>query len=291
MRQLPKSLHMRAVKVHLPFLATIAFAAMALPMPSAYADMTAWQGDARAGVRIVSGGTKTDGPPMLRAGVEIRLAHGWKTYWRYPGDSGVPPHFDFAKSENVKSVQLAWPAPERFAEPDGIIIGYRDNVLFPLSIEPKDAAKPVVLRVTLDYAICEKVCIPVQARGELTIKSGATAGSAIAKAENTVPRVQALGADASLSVKAIHRDDAAKPARVLVDVAAPEGGPVAIFAEGPSADWALPVPDKVDGAPAGLQRFSFALDGLPPGASASGAMLKVTAVAGPEAIETTFRLD
>ena len=279
-------------KIRLPFLATIALAAMVVPTCSAFADVSAWDGDARAGVRIVSGGTKAaDGPPMLRAGVEIRLAPGWKTYWRYPGDSGVPPHFDFAKSENVKSVQLSWPAPERFAEADGIIIGYRNNVLFPLSIEPKDAARPVVLRVTLDYAICEKVCIPVQAKGELTIKGGATAGSDIAKAEKTVPRAQALGADAKLSVKAIHRDDGAKPARVLLDIAAPNGSPLAVFAEGPSADWALPVPDKVDGAPAGLQRFAFALDGLPPGATPKGATIKVTAVAGPDAIETTFRLD
>lgn len=254
--------------------------------------MTAWQGDARAGIRIISGGTSPEnGPPALRAGVEIRLAPGWKTYWRYPGDSGVPPHFDFTKSENVKSVQLAWPAPERFTDVDGSFIGYRDNVLFPLSIEPKDAAKPAILRLTLDYAICEKVCIPVQARSELTIKAGATAGSEIAEAQKTVPRAQPLGADAALSLKAIHRDNAAKPARVLLDIAAPAGRPLAVFAEGPSADWALPVPDKVDGAPAGQQRFAFALDGLPPGADASGATLKVTAVAGTDAIETTFRLD
>jgi DsbC/DsbD-like thiol-disulfide interchange protein len=164
-------------------------------------------------------------------------------------------------------------------------------VLFPLKIEPKDPAKPVILRLTLDYAICEKVCIPVQAKGELTVKGGATAGSEIAKAEKTVPRAQALGADAPLSVKAVHRDNGAKPARVLVDIAAPNGNPVTVFAEGPSTDWALPVPDKVDGAPAGLQRFAFALDGLPPGVTAAGATLKLTAVAGTDAIETTFRLD
>lgn len=286
---------MRAATICLPVAATISLAAITIgfaPMPSAHADMTAWHGDARAGMRIVAGGTKVEnGPSMLRAGVEIRLAPGWKTYWRYPGDSGVPPHFDFAKSENLKSVQLAWPAPERFSDSEGSFIGYRDNVLFPLSIEPEDAAKPVILRLTLDYAICEKVCIPVQAKGELTIKGGATKGSEIAKAEKTVPRAQLLGADAPLSVKAVHRDNGAKPPRVLVDIVAPNGSPVSVFAEGPSADWALPVPDKVDGAPAGLQRFAFALDGLPPGASASGATLKVTAVAGTDAIETTFRLD
>ncbi len=286
---------MRIATIRLPVAATISLAAITIglaPMPQARADMSAWHGDTRAAMRVVAGGTKVaDGASALRAGVEIRLAPGWKTYWRYPGDSGVPPHFDFDKSENLKSVQVAWPAPQRFTDADGSFIGYRDNVLFPLSIEPKDAGKPVVLRLTLDYAICEKVCIPVQARGELTIKGGANADSIIAKAEQAVPRAQPLGADAKLSVKAVHRDNGAKPARVLVDIAAPDGSPVAVFAEGPTADWALPVPDKVEGAPAGLQRFAFALDGLPPGANASGATLKVTAVAGPDAIETTFRLD
>jgi hypothetical protein len=100
-----------------------------------------------------------------------------------------------------------------------------------------------------------------------------------------------FGADAAFSVKAFRRDDAAKPARVLVDIAAPAGSPLAVFAEGPTADWALPVPDKVDGAPAGMQRFAFALDGLPPGATDRGATIKLTAVAGKDAIETTFRLD
>lgn len=286
---------MRIATIRLPVAATISLAAITIglaPMPQARADMSAWHGDTRAAMRVVAGGTKVaDGASALRAGVEIRLAPGWKTYWRYPGDSGVPPHFDFDKSENLKSVRVAWPAPQRFTDADGSFIGYRDNVLFPLSIEPKDAGKPVVLRLTLDYAICEKVCIPVQARGELTIKGGANADSIIAKAEQAVPRAQPLGADAKLSVKAVHRDNGAKPARVLVDIAAPDGSPVAVFAEGPTADWALPVPDKVEGAPAGLQRFAFALDGLPPGANASGATLKVTAVAGPDAIETTFRLD
>lgn len=270
----------------------IVLAAAIFPVSAAYSDTSAWDGDARTGVRVVAGGTKVeDGRTVLRAGVEIRLAPGWKTYWRYPGDSGVPPHFDFVKSENVKSVQVSWPAPERMADADGVIIGYRNNVVFPLHVVPKDPNAPVVLRLAIDYAICEKVCIPVQARAELTIKSGGASEPAIVAAEKAVPRAQKLGADAPLSIKAIHRDDATKPAKVFVDLAAPAGMPVAVFAEGPSQDWALPVPDKVDGAPAGLQRFAFALDGLPPGASSKGAEIRLTAVAGEQAIETTFRLD
>lgn len=283
---------MRFDKIRITVAATIALAATALPTASARADTSAWDGDARAGVRLISGGTKAEaGQPAMRAGVEIRLAPGWKTYWRYPGDSGVPPSFDFAKSENVKSVRVSWPAPERMVEADGVIIGYRNNVLFPLAVEPNDPSKPVVLRLALDYAICEKVCIPAQAKAELTLNPSGSAEPSIAAAEKSVPRAQPVGAGAPLSVKAITRDDSRKPARVLVDIAAPSGIPVSVFAEGPSDDWALPVPDKVDGAPAGLQRFAFALDGLPPGATDKGATLKVTAVAGPEAIETSFRLD
>lgn len=283
---------MRSAPIRLPIAATIAVAALVLPVSVALADGSAWQGDQRAGVRLVSADKKADETrSIVRAGVEIRLAPGWKTYWRYPGDSGIPPHFDFKNSENVKAVQVAWPAPERFAEADGVIIGYRKSVLFPLTIEPKDTTQPVVLRLVLDYAICEKVCIPVHAKAELTIKAGGTAEAAIAAAEKTVPRALPLGTDAALSVKAVRHDDSVKPARVLVDIAAPGSDPAVVFAEGPTPDWALPVPEKIEGAPAGLQRFAFALDGLPPGATAKGAAIRLTAVAGNDAIETTIRLD
>jgi DsbC/DsbD-like thiol-disulfide interchange protein len=270
----------------------IVLAAAILPVSAAISANSDWDGDKRAGVRLVSGGTKVeDGRKVVQAGVEIRLAPGWKTYWRYPGDSGVPPHFNFEKSDNVKSVQVAWPAPERMTEADGTIIGFRNGVVFPLAIEPKDASAPVVLRLAMDYAICEKVCIPVQAKAELTIKGAGNAEPAIAAAEKTVPKKLAFAADAPLSIKTVRRDDTSKPAKIVVDIAAPEGQAVSVFAEGPTTDWALPVPDKADGAPAGLQRYVFALDGLPPGASPSGAEIRLTAVAGDEAIETTFRLD
>jgi hypothetical protein len=64
-----------------------------------------------------------------------------------------------------------------------------------------------------------------------------------------------------------------------------------LFAEGPTAQWALPLPEPVAGAPAGLQRFAFVLDGLPPGEKASGATLRLTAVSGEKAVEVAFRLD
>ena len=76
-----------------------------------------------------------------RAGIEIRLAPGWKTYWRYPGDSGIPPRFDFSHSTNVKSVTVRYPAPQRLTDESGTSIGYKHGVVFPLEIVPQDAAQ------------------------------------------------------------------------------------------------------------------------------------------------------
>jgi hypothetical protein len=77
--------------------------------------------------------------------------------------------------------------------------------------------------------------------------------------------------------------------RIFVDVAG--NSPIDLFAEGPSPEWALPLPQPVAGAPEGTQRFSFALEGLPPGARPDGAVLKLTAVAGTQAIEVSAHLD
>src|SRR6516165_6190063 len=73
---------------------------------------------------------------VLRAGVEIRLQRGWHTYWRYPGDAGVPPRFDFTGSQNVKAVDVLWPAPQPIPEHDLVTIGYTGDVILPLAVVP-----------------------------------------------------------------------------------------------------------------------------------------------------------
>jgi hypothetical protein len=100
-----------------------------------------------------------------------------------------------------------------------------------------------------------------------------------------------LGESATLAIKSVRREDGAGQRRVIVDVAAPTGARVTLFAEGPTPDWALPVPKAVDGAPAGLQRFAFALEGAPPGVTYEGIPVALTAVAGNIAIEVMTRLD
>jgi DsbC/DsbD-like thiol-disulfide interchange protein len=256
---------------------------VAVSRPALAADASAWDGDQRAAVRLIAGAQRG---AVHRAGIEIRLAPGWKTYWRYPGDSGIPPRFDFSGSKNVKSVTVRYPAPHRLTDESGTSIGYKGGVVFPLDVIPENAARPVALVVKADYAICEKICIPAEGKAELDVsgKPGAQDGW-LKQNEALVPVAAKLGAGEPLAVRAVKREDK----RIFVDVAAP--GAVDLFAEGPALDWALPVPSPVDGAPAGRQRFAFELDGLPPNTRPDGATLTLTAVSGGQAIEVPYRLD
>lgn len=104
-----------------------------------------------------------------------------------------------------------------------------------------------------------------------------------------MPKSVAVGDGGSPSIRAVRREAGPRKPRVVVDVVA--DAPVTLFAEGPTAQWALPLPEPVSGAPAGQQRFIFELDGLPPSEKAEGATLRLTAVSGDKAVEAAFRLD
>lgn len=251
-----------------------------------------WDGDARSAVRLIAGARPSGQGAPLRAGVEIRLKPGWHTYWRYPGDAGVPPRFDFAGSQNVKTVEVLWPAPRRLPEAGLDTIGYDRDLILPLQVTPQDEGKPVRLRVKVGYAICEKLCVPADSKAELALTGGPGAqDAALTAAEARVPRKAALGAAAALAVRAIRREDGGGRPRVVVDMAVPAGASVDLFAEGPTPEWSLPLPAPVDGAPAGLRRFMFELDGAPPGVAYGGAVISLTAVTDGDAIEVPVHLD
>jgi len=255
-------------------------------------DASAWDKEIHAETRLIAGSLiKTSDATFLRAGIEIRLDPGWKTYWRQPGDSGVPPSFDFAGSENIDSVNVLWPAPERF--PDGAggnSIGYVGRIVLPLRIAPKDAAKQSTLHLKLGYAICGNLCVPAEATLELTLTGNGAEEAAIEKADMRVPRRVTLGAGQNLAIRSVHREPGGEHERVTVEAAAPKGAPLDLFVEGPTSDWALPLPEQV-GTTGELRRFTFDLDGLPPGAHAEGATLTFTAVSGDDAIEVPVHLD
>jgi DsbC/DsbD-like thiol-disulfide interchange protein len=227
----------------------------------------------------------------VRAGVEIRLKPGWKTYWRYPGDAGVPPRFDWSGSENLAAVDVKWPAPERFVDENHAqSIGYHNHVVFPLLVRPADPARPVRLKLKLDFAVCDKLCVPAEAELMVEIPAGESASLGLLdQAERRVPRRVALGENAGgLAVSRVRLERGAAP-RALIEGSAP-AGPFDLFAEGPNDRWALPLPEKIESND-GKLRFRLVIDGAPPGGPSIPPKLVLTLVAGDEAIEVEVPLD
>ena len=250
-------------------------------------DASPWQRDGHSAVRLLAGSRSG---AVLLGGIAFQLQPGWKTYWRTPGDSGVPPRFDFSKSENIEAVTILWPAPTKFDDgAGGHSLGYKNQIVLPLRIVAKNADKPVTLRADINYAVCEKLCIPVEAIAELAFASVAsTEDSGLFAALDTVPKPANIGDPNPLTIRDVKRDGKSS---VLVDVATPDAREVSLFVEGPTPDWALPVPTLLEQSPPGVKRFSFELDGLPPGAKPEGAALKLTLVGGDRAYEFNINLN
>ncbi len=229
-------------------------------------DSSPWVADSHSAVRLLAGSRSGS---VLLGGIAFQLEPGWKTYWRSPGDSGVPPRFDFSKSENVEGVTILWPAPMKFPDgAGGTSIGYHKQVVLPLRIVAKNADKPVILRATISYAVCEKLCVPVEAVTELSFASVAsTQDSALSAALDTVPVPASIGDQHPITVREVGRQGQT----VQVEVVAPDPRAIDLLAEG--------------------QRFAFELEGLPPGAKPEGAALKLTVIGGERAYEFTATLE
>jgi DsbC/DsbD-like thiol-disulfide interchange protein len=193
-----------------------------------------WATGQKSSLRLIAAG---DGPPQsfYRAGIEIRLDSGALTYWRMPGGAGVPPVFSFQGSTNASDIEVSYPAPMRFDEDGTEAFGYRDRVIFPVRVTPKDVARPVLLVLNVSYAVCSRLCIPAKAEARLTLLPAPEAGTAspdaaaIAAAEAAVPlRLTPEQRDAKV---AITRDEMAPTPTWRLS---PRGGSVQdLFAEAP----------------------------------------------------------
>ena len=186
---------------------------------------------------------------------------------------------------------VLWPAPVKFDDgAGGNSLGYHDQVVLPLRIVAKNTDKPVTLRAVVNYAVCDKLCIPVEADVELAFTSVAsTEDSALFAALDTVPKPANVGDPNPLTIRDVKREG---KSAVLVDVVAPsEAGNISLFVEGPTPDWALPVPKLLEHSPPGVKRFTFELDGLPPDTNPEGAALKLTLTGGERSYEFNINLD
>lgn len=115
------------------------------------------------------------------AALRLRLAPEWKTYWRAPGDAGIPPIFDWSGSENLSAVRLHWPRPVVFSLNGMNTIGYHDEMVLPIEVTPADPSRPVTLRMQVDMGVCNEICMPASVTvGAMLVADGQ--GDAVIKA-------------------------------------------------------------------------------------------------------------
>jgi len=144
------------------FLSALTLAATLAAFPNAgQASSDSLDLDDIAKVDILPGWRTKSGRHM--AAVRIRLASGWKTYWRAPGDAGIPPRFDWAGSDNLAAVEFHWPTPTVFRDNGTRVIGYKNEVIIPLELTPANAGKEMIaLRGQMELGVCEEICVPIQ---------------------------------------------------------------------------------------------------------------------------------
>jgi len=225
----------------------------ALPVGSAAAGLSSeWAEGHNSRVRLIAG--------KGLAGVELQMPEGWKTYWRNPGDAGgVPPSFDWSKSENLASAEVLYPAPKRFSDRIGDTVGYQDMVVFPVRLKAKDPAKPVGLRLALDYGVCKEICIPVEAALRLDIAADAPPiPPQLAAALDRVPQPASPKKPSDPALKRVVFELTGARPHIVLETKFPGGGTHAdAFIEAPSGSY-IPLPKKT--ADDGAGNVTFEID-------------------------------
>ncbi|MGL4634406.1 MAG: protein-disulfide reductase DsbD domain-containing protein [Beijerinckiaceae bacterium] len=252
---------------------------------------SAWSQASHSGIRLLAGGPVAGTPSQHRAGIHIRMHEGFKTYWRHPGDSGVPPVFRFEGSQNLKSAVVRFPAPVKFADgAGGHSYGYHGpDVVLPLEIVAVDPGKPVHLHLQMDYAVCEKLCVPASGQAKLVISRNILAGMhpALLQAEKRVPSMHKMAEGDVLKVMGLRK--AAEPEHFLVDVILPAKAQPVLFIEGESP-WFMETKSFTQtGDDKGT--FLVAVIEKSKAVDCTGADLTLTLVTEKNAIEVSNRLD
>lgn len=164
----------------------------------ALAAQSSWDARDHLRVRLLSADDRLGQAENFKAGLELELQPGWHSYWRMPGEGGLPPAFDWSQSTNVKDVTVGWPAPKRFETAGMYSFGYADHAILPVSVTRKDAKSPVGLRLKADIMVCEATCVPQEFSLSLDLPAADAAtrspeAAILAKADRLVPKAEDAG--------------------------------------------------------------------------------------------------
>lgn len=221
-------------------LGTLALAVATGTTP-ALASSTDWFETQGGRIRLVTAGVP-DAQGRVTGVLDIALDPGWKTYWRDPGDSGVPPSLKLSGgSLNVVAAELSFPAPQRHNDGYSKWAGYDHSVSLPVTFTLEAPERAAMIDADIFLGICETVCIPVQAQLLLDPASDPdnTADTAlVSRALNALPAPARADFGAGIVSE--------EPDRLVVEARLPEGAAAAdLFIAGPDG-YAFGAPERID---------------------------------------------
>lgn len=150
-----------------------------------------WAEQPPARLTMLDGWTTPAGRRIVA--MKIDLDPGWKTYWRSPGDAGVPPKISWDGAQNIRTARIVWPVPTIYDEAGLRTIGYKHEVVLPLVLSPRAPGGEMVVKGVLTIGVCDDVCIPLDLPFDLDARGKGGPNAQITAALKRQPVVIAAG--------------------------------------------------------------------------------------------------
>lgn len=252
----------------------------------ARAEIGEWTETDTVAIRLVAA-HQPDG--QVAAAIEIVLEPGWKTYWRTPGEGGLPPVIDFSRSRNLAAASVGFPPPSRYNDGYTITNVYEGRVIVPIMIEPAVAEVPVTIDIAFDLGVCETICIPMHIDASVTLAREDDDPAALAIVDEGLAGLPSEPVPGAFEVVSVSRasDADTGAGQFLAEVVVPQAFGTELFVEG-AENWYPIAPQQVarDG-----NRLTFAF-GFETAADSDllGATVRFTLVSEGRAVEQQVEL-
>lgn len=227
-------------------------------------------------------GWRTDRGTHMTA-LRVDLAEGWKTYWRAPGEGGIPPVFDWGGSANVGGVTFHWPRPVVFDQLGLKSVGYLDQLVLPMEVNPRDPSRPIVVDASVQIGVCEDICIPVTLDVRADLPAGVTTPDPVIRAALADRPMTA--AEAGVGHVSCAVDPIADGLRVTarIDLPALGGGEAVVFEATDASLWISEAAVTRDGGRLTARADFVPESGRPFALDRSG--LRLTVIGGGKAVD------
>ena len=96
------------------------------------------------------------------AGVELRMAPKWHTYWQNAGESGDATKIEWKLPPGMSAGGILWPVPEKISSAGLTTFVYHDTAVLLVPVSIAGDAKPgeIELKAHVAWLECEELCVP-----------------------------------------------------------------------------------------------------------------------------------